>query len=382
LQRVAWIDGGLRKDGTRMARKLKTDAWLFGGTLVLLAVSMAFVYSASAARAEDEYQDPEHFLVRQAVWVALGVGLMIIAMRVDYRRYRDQRLLAVLVGVTVVGLVAVFFARPINGTQRWLAISGVGIQPSEVAKLVVILFAAAIIAARIEAQESPLPAFARVGALVFTFGFLILKEPDAGGALVLAAVAGTIVFTAGLPLRWLLALPLMLPVVAYLVVMENYRMRRLLVFLDPFGDRQRDGYQVVQSLIAVGSGGVFGQGFMKGVQKMFYLPEAHNDFIYAVIAEEKGLIGATLVLACFILVVYRGLRVANHAPDAFGSLLAVGITTMIGLQALINMSVVLSLVPAKGMALPFVSAGGSSMLVSLSAMGILLNISQQASVVE
>lgn len=365
-----------------MARKLKTDAWLFGGTLVLLAISMAFVYSASAARAEAQFQDPERFLVRQAVWVALGVGLMIVAMRVDYRRYRDQRLLAVLVGVTVVGLVAVFFARPINGTQRWLAISGVGIQPSEVAKLVVILFAAAIIATRIEAQESPLPAFARVGALVFTFGFLILKEPDAGGALVLAAVAGTIVFTAGLPARWLLALPLMLPVVAYLVVMEQYRMRRFLAFLDPFGDRQGDGYQIVQSLIAVGSGGVFGQGFMKGVQKMFYLPEAHNDFIYAVIAEEKGLVGATLVLACFILVVYRGLRVANHAPDPFGSLLAVGITTMIGIQALINMSVVLSLVPAKGMALPFVSAGGSSMLVSLSAMGILLNISQQASVIE
>ena len=363
-----------------MARKLKTDAWLFGGTLVLLAVSMAFVYSASAHRAQQQLNDAEHFLLRQALWVLLGVALMVVTMRVDYRKWSHPRVIRALVGVSVLGLVAVFFARPVNNAHRWLGVAGVGVQPSEFAKLVVILFAAATISARLEARESPLPAFARVGGLVLLFAALIVSEPDMGSALALTAVAGAIVFTAGIPARWLAALLLTLPILAYKVaIMEGYRQKRILAFLDPFGDRRGAGFQVVQSLIAVGSGGLLGKGFMQGVQKMFYLPEAHNDFIYAVIAEEKGLVGASLVLACFVLLAWRGFRAAMHAPDAFGSLLAVGITTMIALQALTNMSVVLSLVPAKGIALPFVSAGGSSMLVSLGAMGILLNVSQQAS---
>ncbi|HOC18103.1 MAG TPA: putative lipid II flippase FtsW [Vicinamibacterales bacterium] len=363
-----------------MARKLKTDAWLFGGTLVLLAVSMAFVYSASAHRAQLGKNDAEYYLIRQGLWVLLGVALMLVTMRVDYRKWGHPRVIQALVGVTVVGLVAVFFARPVNNAHRWLGIGGVGVQPSEFAKLVVILFAGAVIAARLEARESPLPAFAKVGVLVLVFAALIVSEPDMGSALALTAVGGAVVFTAGIPARWLAALLLTLPVVAYqLAMMEGYRRQRIFAFLAPFEHRREAGFQVVQSLIAVGSGGVLGKGFMQGVQKLFYLPEAHNDFIYAVIAEEKGLVGASLVLACFVLLAWRGFRVAMHAPDAFGSLVAIGITTMIALQALTNMSVVLSLVPAKGIALPFVSAGGSSMLVSLGAMGILLNISQQAS---
>lgn len=314
------------------------------------------------------------------MWVLSGVCVMLITMRLPYRVWRHPRLLQGLVAITVAGLVAVFFARPINNAHRWLGVAGVGVQPSEFAKLVVILFAAAVVAAKLDARESPMPAFAKVGALVLVFAALIVNEPDMGSALALAAVAGAIVFTAGIPARWLAALLLTLPVLAYKVaMMEGYRRQRILAFLDPFGDRQRGGFQVVQSLIAVGSGGILGKGFMQGVQKMFYLPEAHNDFIYAVIAEEKGLVGASLVLACFALLAWRGFRVAMQAPDAFGSLVAIGITTMIALQALTNMSVVLSLVPAKGIALPFVSAGGSSMLVSLGAMGILLNVSQQAS---
>lgn len=364
-----------------MAIKRKTDAWLFGGTLVLLAVSMAFVYSASAARAELQRNDAEYYLARQALWVLLGIAVMLVTMRVPYTVWRHPKVIPGLVAVTVLGLVAVFFARPINNAHRWLGIAGVGVQPSEFAKLVAIIFAAAVIAPKLEARESPLPAFAKVGALVVAFGALILREPDMGSALALTAVAGAMVFAGGLPARWLAPLLLALPMVAYkLAMMEGYRRQRLLAFLAPFEHRREAGFQVVQSLIAVGSGGILGKGFMQGVQKMFYLPEAHNDFIYAVIAEEKGLVGASLVLACFVLLTWRGFRVAGKAPDAFGALLAVGITTMIALQALTNMSVVLSLVPAKGIALPFVSAGGSSMLVSLGAMGILLNVSQEASV--
>jgi cell division protein FtsW len=363
-----------------MAKKLKTDAWLFGGTLVLLAVSMAFVYSASAVRASEQHHDAEYYLFRQGLWVVFGLVFMVVTMRVDYHAWRHPRIVPLLLGVSVAGLVAVFFSRPINNAHRWLGIGGVGVQPSEFAKLAVILFAAATIAARLDAKESPLPAFVKVGAVVFGLAVLIVFEPDMGSALALAAVAGAVVFAAGIPARWLAALLLTLPFLAYKVLMmEAYRQRRIFAFLDPLSDRRGTGFQAVQSLIAVGSGGLLGKGFMQGVQKMFYLPEAHNDFIYAVIAEEWGLLGTTLVLACFGLLVYRGLRAALHAPDAFGSLLAVGITTMIGLQALTNISVVLGLVPTKGIALPFVSAGGSSMLVSLAAMGILLNVSQKAS---
>jgi cell division protein FtsW len=366
-----------------MARKLKSDAWLFTATMILLAVGIAFVYSASALRAERTFDDPQHFLIRQAMWVALGTALMIGAMRVDYHVYRHPKVLQAMLALSVIGLIAVFFAPAVKGTHRWIGVGGMGVQPSEFAKLVTVLFASAVIGARLEADESPLPAFGKVAAVVGGLLLLIVFEPDGGGAAALAAVAGSIVFVAGLPMRWVVPALLSLPAFVYaLVLLEPYRLRRMLVFLNPWEDPQRAGFQVVQSLIAVGTGGLLGRGFMQGVQKLGYLPEAHNDFIFAVIAEEKGLVGATIVLACFAVIIFRGLRVARRAPDAFGSLVAVGITTMIGLQAMINMSVVLSLVPAKGMALPFVSAGGSSMLVSLLAMGILLNISQQASAVE
>jgi cell division protein FtsW len=360
-----------------MARKLKSDTLLFSATLLLLAVSMAWVYSASVIFARHKFGDANHFLVRQLLWTALGIAFLLVTMRVDYRVYKRPRVLVALLGVTVLGLLAVFLSPAVKGSHRWLGLGGVGVQPSEFAKLVAIVFAAATLEEWLERREVMRVVLIRVGAVLGVFTLLIVSEPDYGSALALTAIVSAMVFVVGLSYKWVVGAGLTAPFLAYAVlVFEPYRYRRLVAFWNPWNDRQGDGFQVVQSFIAVGSGGLWGKGFMQGVQKMFYLPEAHNDFIYAVIAEENGLVGASLVLACFCVVIWRGLRMARRTPDAYGALVAVGITAMLGLQAFVNISVVLGLLPAKGIALPFVSAGGSSMVVSLTAMGILLNLSQ------
>lgn len=364
-----------------MARRLKSDTLLFSATLLLLVVSMAWVYSASAVQAAAKNNgDASYYLVKQLLWTGLGISCLLVTMRVDYRIYRRRPLLLAIVGATVAALIAVFLCRPVNGSHRWLNfVDGVGIQPSEFAKLVAIVFTASALHDWLERREEVRQVTVRVASLVGTFFVLIVVEPDYGSAAALGAVVLALVFVAGLPWKWIAGLAVVLPPAAFAVlIFEPYRWRRVEVWWDPWADRLGDGFQTVQSLIAVGTGGIWGKGFMQGVQKLFYLPEPHNDFIFAVIAEEQGLIGASLVLAFFCVLVWRGLRVARQAPDAYGSLLATGITAMLGLQALVNISVVLGLLPAKGIALPFVSAGGSSMAVSLTAMGILLNVSQHA----
>jgi cell division protein FtsW len=219
-----------------------------------------------------------------------------------------------------------------------------------------------------------------IGIVTFVLAALIVFEPDFGTAVMVVFVVATIVFAAGLSYRYLIGTALvLLPAAMILVLSSGYRRRRVFSFLDPWQDPLGDGYQMIQSLIAVGSGGAFGKGLMGGVQKLFYIPEPHTDYIFAVIAEELGLIGTTVILACFAVIAWRGLRTALVAPDKFGSLLALGLTAMVAVQALLNMSVVIGLLPTKGIPLPFVSNGGSSLLVNLVAMGILLNISQQAS---
>lgn len=362
-----------------MARKLRSDTLLFSATLLLLVVGAAWVYSASATIAADKRGDAAYYLIRQLLWSGLGVAGLLIAMRIDYRAYRQPKVLTGLIGATVIGLIAVFFCAKVKGSHRWLGFGGLGVQPSEFAKLVAIVVIAAGLHEWFERREDLRTTATRVGVVVGAFLLLIVVEPDYGTAAVLSGVALAMVFTAGLAWRWIAAAGLVVPPVAFgVLILAPYRLQRIQAWLDPWRDRSDHGFQSVQSLIAVGTGGVWGKGFMEGLQKMYYLPEAHNDFIYAVIAEEQGLIGASLVLALFCILMWRGLRVARRAQDAYGSLLAAGITAMLGMQALFNISVVLNLLPAKGIALPFVSAGGSSMVVSLTAVGILLNLSQHA----
>jgi cell division protein FtsW len=364
-----------------MARKLQSDKWLFLATLALICASVVMVYSASALVALERFQQPYLFVTRQMMWAAVGIAVLSIVMRVDYRAYRNDRLIWVLLGVVAIMLVAVLFARPINGTRRWFAIGGFGIQPSELAKLAAILFTALMLERRRhrinELGYSLMPIGLIVGGLVG----LILLEPDFGTAVSLLAVIGVMVFAAGVSYRYLAgALLLALPALYVILMQADYRRRRLLAFMDPWADPLGDGFQIIQSLIAVGTGGVFGKGLMSGVQKLFYLPEPHTDFIFAVISEETGLVGATMVVLCFSVIAWRGLRTAMRAPDSFGAFLALGITMMLVLQALVNISVVLGLMPTKGIPLPLVSNGGSSMLINLLGIGVLLNISQHSQV--
>jgi cell division protein FtsW len=365
-----------------MARTLKSDRWLFGLTLLLVAVSVVMVYSASAVRAADRHQSDYYFLVRQASWAVLGFGAMFFVMRVDYRLYRRPVVIWGLFGVTLTLLVAVFSFPEINGTQRWISLGFASLQPSELAKLSVILFAAALLDRRMhrinEVREVLLP----IALFTLLIVGLILAQPDYGTSAVILAVAVVMVFMAGLQYRYVFAAGLVIaPAAALAAASSDYRMRRILAFLNPEADPLGAGYQANQSLIALGSGGVTGLGFMDGIQKRYYLPEAHTDFIYAVIGEEFGLIGTTLLLVCFAAIAWRGMRIGLLAPDRFGALLGLGITTVIVLQALVNMSVVTALAPTKGIPLPFVSNGGSSLLINMIGMGVLLNISQHVSAV-
>jgi cell division protein FtsW len=353
---------------------------LFVTTILLVGISIVMVYSASAVMAMDRYHQPYYFLIKQLMWAALGVALMWVVMRFDYRMYREPAFIWTSLGLVALALIAVLFGAPVNGARRWLGVFGLGVQPSELAKLVAIFFIAALLERRMHRIDDVRYALLPICIVVLLFVGLILPEPDFGTAMSLVIIAAMMVFAAGLSYRYIVgALLCALPTI-YLVAMGTaYRRRRMLAFLNPWDDPLGDGFQVIQSMIAIGTGGLTGKGLMNGVQKLFYLPEPHTDFIYSVISEELGLAGATVVLICFLVITWRGLRVALRAPDNFGSFLAVGLTTMVAVQALVNISVVLGLMPTKGIPLPFVSAGGSSLLISLVGMGILLNVSQHAS---
>jgi cell division protein FtsW len=307
-------------------------------------------------------------------------------MRMDYRKLREPIVVYTALCAVVLMLVGAFFLDKSHATHRWIRFGPVGFQPSEIAKLAVILYLAWFLdlkrksASRLEFTKKDfmqhiLPAIGPI----FLCVCLILLQPDLGTSVDIVLIATAILFVAGLSWKWLAAgFAAAIPVLFLLIMSASYRQARLWAFIHPDSDPQGAGFQLMQSLIAVGSGGFTGVGLMESKQKLFYLPEAHTDFIYAVICEELGFLGAAIVIALFAVYAWRGLRAAFSAPDSFGRLLALGITAMVLCQALINFAVVLGMVPTKGIPLPFVSYGGSSLLVMLLATGVLLNISQQA----
>jgi cell division protein FtsW len=363
-----------------VARTLKYDKVLFTATLLLVCASIVMVYSASALVALERYQQPYLFVTRQVMWTVLGLALLAVAMRVDYRTYRNDTFVWALLSLVAIMLIGVLFSAPINGTRRWFGFGGLGVQPSELAKLACVMFTALILERRMHRIDEVSYSLLPIAIVLGLLAGLILLQPDFGTAMSLLLIVVAMVFAAGLNYRYVVGAVLVaLPALYVVLVSAPYRRRRLLAFWDPWADPLGDGFQIIQSLIAVGTGGVFGRGLMEGVQKLFYLPEPHTDFIFAVIGEELGLIGATGVLACFCLIAWRGLRISLRAQDSFGSFVALGITSMIVVQAFVNMSVVLGLMPTKGIPLPLVSAGGSSLLISLLGMGVLLNISQHES---
>jgi cell division protein FtsW len=363
-----------------MARKLKSDKVLFMATLLLVCASIVMVWSASAVLAMERFEQPYLFLTRQALWSVLGLAVMAVAMKVDYRFYRNEAFVWGVLGLVGLMLVAVLFSAPINGTRRWFGFGGLGIQPSELAKVAAVFFTALVLERRMHRIDEVRYSLPPIAIVIGAMTVLIMLQPDFGTSIALLLIVGTLIFAAGLSWKYLAGTALIaLPALAMVLVAAPYRRRRLLAFLDPWADPLGAGFQIIQSEIAVGTGGITGRGLMGGVQKLFYLPEPHTDFIFAVIGEELGLIGTTAVLLCFCVIAWRGLRISMRAEDTFGSFVALGFTTMVAVQAFINMSMVLGLTPTKGIPLPLVSSGGSSLLINMLGIGVLLNISQHES---
>jgi len=351
-----------------MAKRISVDRWLFIVTLVLVFVGLVMVFSASAVIAKERYHSGYFFLFRQLGWAAAGFIAMLVGMKIDYKRLKHPAVVFSLLGVTTLMLISVFLLDRAHNTHRWIHFSGFSFQPSELAKPVLILFLAFFLESRTKCMDdwrntllpAVLPTLVFIGLIVF--------QPDLGTAIACGAVTICILFVAGLEMKYLAYafVGSLLPLY-FLIFHVAYRRDRILAFLDPYSDPQGRGFHIIQSLIAVSTGGLTGVGLMEGKEKLFYLPEPHTDFIFSVLGEELGLVGC-----------WRGVCTALRTQDVFGRFLAVGITSMVVVQAFINISVVLGLMPTKGIPLPLISYGGSSLFITLGCVGVLLNVTKQA----
>ncbi len=354
------------------------DYAILFSVLILSAFGLIMVFSASYISSLETRNDAFFFLRRQAFWVVLGMVGMFLAANFSYWKWR--RLIPYMLIINFILLGALFIPGvgvEVYEATRWIALGGFTLQPSEFSKLVIVIFTAYYLSKKninmTNFWQSSFIPLVVMGASVM----LILAQPDLGTAVAIALVTGIVIFVAGMPVGQLLGMLLIsLPMVGYLALSEPYRMRRIFSFLDPWADPLYSGYQIIQSLYALGPGGLFGVGLGRSRQKLYYLPEPQNDFIFAIIGEELGFIGAFTVMLLFFILIWRGLKTSIMAPDAFGSLLAAGLISIVGAQALINIGVVTGSIPVTGINLPFISAGGSSLFFTMFAMGILMNISR------
>ncbi len=357
------------------------DRTLLFAIFMLLVISVVMVYSSSSIVALTTYNDPALFMKRQITWAAFGLLVMAVMMRLDHRRLSDQRVVIILVVLALVLMAATLapgIGRMANGARRWLQIGGRSFQPSEFGKFALVVY----ISYYLEKKGDRLRDFVNglVPAYVMTAAFLLVValQPDFGSAMTMAGVAGIMLFAGGANTLHLGGtLIAALPLVYVAVVHKAYRWRRITAFLNPWDSQDGAGYQIIQSFLAFGSGGLFGRGLGEGRQKLLFLPERHSDFIYAVIGEELGLLGSLAVVALFVIILWRGVKISLAAGDSFSRNLALGITLLVCMQAAINMGVVTGLLPTKGIALPLVSYGGSSLVITMAALGVLLNISRE-----
>ena len=363
-----------------MGNKIPYDQGLIAVVLALVGFGLIMVFSTSTVVSGELYGSQSWIFTRQLVLVIVGLLALMVTMKIDYHFYRRPEVVyCALLGSGAL-LVYILFTPIASGVQRWIRLGPASFQPSELAKLAVVLFTAFYLVTRQKQFHSfwrgLVPYLVVVGPVIL----LVLAEPDLGTAASIALSASLLLFLGGLRYRYLVGLILMaLPALYFLVVRVPYRLNRILAFIDPEKDPYGIGYQIRQSLIAVGSGGWNGLGYAQGKQKLFFLPEPHTDFIFAVVGEELGFLGCVALIVLFSLLFWRGARIAMRADTPFGTYLGLGIVCMIVFQAFINMSMVTSLLPTKGLPLPFVSVGGSSMIITMAAVGILLNISQQGS---
>jgi cell division protein FtsW len=350
--------------------------------MIILGMGLVMVFSASSELAQLRYNDSFHFVKRQCFAAVLGIGFMMAMKRIPYQAY--QRIVYPILGVCVFLLILTMvpgFSVHVKGASRWLRLGSFSFQPSEVAKLALVIYMAYSLDKKGEQVRDFLDGFLPhliVGGILV---LLVLSQPDMGMAVILAGMTGMMLFIGGARIKHLALTGMAaLPLAIYAVIGKQYRMERLLTFLNPWEDPLQRGFQIIHSFFAVASGGFWGAGLGAGKQKLFYLPEPHTDFIFAVVAEELGFIGVCIILILYCLLLYKILHIAINARDRFGYYLAVGIAFMVGFPVLVHLGVVLGLLPTKGMTLPFMSYGGSSLLLNLTALGILLNIRAQGQV--
>jgi len=364
-----------------MSRKLSYDTWLFASAMLIVLIGLVMIYSASAIIAAQKIggDNPFYFVTRQCVWLFGGAVVMLLLMHVDLGRLRDPRILSALLLLVFAGLVVALFQPAINGKHRWIVLPHLfQIQPSEIAKPVLILFTAWFIARREERVNELTTTLLPLALILSLFGGLIVLE-DFGTATTIVFVVAGMIFAAGISWKRIALFSIVLiPAAVALAWSAAYRRDRVFAFLNPEADPLGKGFQAMQSLIALGTGGFRGLGLGNGRQKLFFLPEPHTDFIFSIVGEELGFVGAFILVALFAFLVWRGFRVARDT-HGFEFYAAVGFTLLIAVQALINISVALCLLPTKGLPLPLVSYGGWSLLTSLVAVGVLLNLSQHSS---
>jgi cell division protein FtsW len=362
-----------------MAKRVSVDKTLFTVTLLLVFVGLIMVFSASAVMAKERFGSPYAFVLKQFAWAVAGVFMMFLLMKVDYKHYRRPSVVFSLLGITTLMLISVFFLDRSHNTHRWFRLGSFGFQPSELAKIAVIFYLAYFLETRTKQMEDWKHTLVPAALPSLVLAALIAMQPDLGTAIAITMITLALLFVAGMNMKYFLYPLAAAPVVFYFLVWRvPWRHQRILAFMDPFSDPLGKGFHIIQSLISVSTGGVTGMGLMEGKQKLFFLPEPHTDFIFAVIGEEFGLLGTVFVVSLFALFLYRGVRTAVVTRDTFGRYLATGIVAMICIQAFFNISVVLALLPTKGIPLPFISYGGSSLFVMLMSVGVLLNITQQA----
>jgi cell division protein FtsW len=353
------------------------DAVLTGTLVALVAGGVVMVYSASAVFAHARYEDPAHFLVRQAVFAIAGLLVMVAMARIDYHRLRPLTYPILFGAVGLLAATALGVGHSAGGAARWINLGPINIQPAELVKVALICWLAYSLSKKAERIRSFSVGFLPHVLVSGLVCLLCLAQPDFGSAVMIGLVTFVLLFTAGARLGYILGAALLAaPVVYFLVAGSEYRMRRITAFLDPFQHRYAAGYQIAESLMSFGSGGMTGVGIGDSRQKLFFLPEAHTDFISAIIGEELGFVGFCVLVSGFLILIYRGLRAGLHAADDYGTYLAVGITLFVGMQAFTNLAVAVGLLPTKGLVLPFISYGGSSLLANCAAMGIVLNVSR------
>lgn len=356
------------------------DLMIFIITLALLSLGIVMVFSASSVTAYHELGDAYHYLKRQSLWAAIGLVALVICMNIDYHLW--AKLAGPLIVVSIIALAVVLVPGvgiTISGSRRWLGVGPARVQPSEFAKLSAVIFLAAYLSSSPDRVKSVVRGVFVPLILVGICVLLVLREPDLGTSIGMAAAAWLMLLIAGGNPGWLVGLAAMAAPAIYLYARHDpVRVRRLTSFLDPWADPLDSGFHIIQSLLALGSGGLVGTGLGLSRQKFYYLPEQHTDFIFAIIGEELGFLGAALVVFLYALFAWRGFRASLNAPDSFGSLLAAGITIMVALQAAMNIAVVTGSMPITGITLPLISSGGSSLVPMLAGIGILLNITRRA----